>query len=140
MMLLAGSALPVTTKALCCPGDGHVIEAARTGLGQSQPPTPNISTDPEWQVYLFESDGISYYQVNDLMGRVQFIVGQANGRVWLLPAGTARLPAIRNIATTSTLSVAPGREVYRGSSIAIYAEGHADDARWVILLSESAST
>lgn len=140
MMLFAGSAMPATAMALCCPGDGHVIEAARTGLGESQPPTRNISVDPEWQVYLFERDGIRYYQVNDLMGRIQFIAGQSNERLWLLPSGTARPPAIWNMGNESILPASIGRQVYLGSSIAIYSGGHADDARWVIILLESPST
>ena len=71
----------------CCASDEHGYEMQSTGLGQSHPTSPDLSSDPAWRVYGFKRDGIEYFQVNDLAGRVLFVIGSAGGSYWTLPAG-----------------------------------------------------
>ncbi|MGH8466800.1 MAG: hypothetical protein ACRESP_21810, partial [Pseudomonas sp.] len=71
----------------CCPGVDHGQELQSIGLGQSHPTGPDLSVDPEWRVHGFQRDGVEYYQVTDLSGQVQFIIGTLDGIFWALPAG-----------------------------------------------------
>lgn len=86
---LAGDRTNSPVVGFCCPGDDHGLELQSVGLGQSNPPGPDLSLDPAWRVYGFKRDGIEYFQVNDLTGRVQLIIGSAGGKYWTLPAGEA---------------------------------------------------
>lgn len=72
---------------LCCPGVDHGVELQSFGLGQSFPSGPDLSLDPSWRVHAFRRDGMEYFQVNDLAGRVQLIIGRAGDHYWTLPAG-----------------------------------------------------
>ncbi|CCP10780.1 hypothetical protein SMSKK35_1379 [Stenotrophomonas maltophilia SKK35] len=69
------------------PSDFHGKPLATAGLGQASPAAVNLSQDPSWQLYGFQRDGITYLQVNDLLGNVQLIIGNAGGAYWVLPAG-----------------------------------------------------
>jgi hypothetical protein len=69
------------------PSDYHTIELRSYGLGHSHPHVSSVSDDPDWLVYEFERDGVTYYQVNDLAGRVQVIFGRVDDAFWTLPAG-----------------------------------------------------
>ena len=40
--------------------DGRDKPSAITGLGESLPNISDLSSDPQWQVYAFERDGIRY--------------------------------------------------------------------------------
>lgn len=73
--------------AACCLGDDNTSQLKGIGLGQENPSTPDLSVDPKWRVHGFKRDGISYFQVNDAMGRVQLIFGTLDGLFWALPAG-----------------------------------------------------
>lgn len=93
--LLAATPIPVMAAeqvaspavGSCCLGGDHGQEAQSTGLGQSQPAAMDLSLDPSWRVYAFQRDGMEYFQVNDLTGRVLLIVGKVGDNFWLLPAG-----------------------------------------------------
>ncbi|WP_448672830.1 hypothetical protein [Stenotrophomonas riyadhensis] len=89
MGLVIAASLPVSAWAQ---SDDHGIRMSQRGLGEAFPATVNMSQDPAWQVYGFQRDGISYFQVNDLAGRVQVIIGSAGGVFWALPAGKAQIP------------------------------------------------
>jgi len=78
--------VPVSVFAFA-PSDDHGIKMAGQGLGQSIPQAQDLSVDPGWLVYGFERDGMDYFQVNDLAGRVHIVIGNAAGTFWVLPAG-----------------------------------------------------
>lgn len=82
--ILILAAVPMLASAQ---SDNHGVQLAKRGLGQSQPLALNLSQDPGWRLYGFQRDGITYYQVNDLAGRVQLIIGNADDVFWVLPAG-----------------------------------------------------
>lgn len=58
-----------------------------TGLGQSWPNAADVSTNPNWHVYVFVLNGIKYVQINDLNGTVHAAVATAAGTVVVLPIG-----------------------------------------------------
>lgn len=92
----------------------------------------SLSQDPNWLVYGFERDGISYYQVNDLAGQVRVIVGKIDDQFFTLPAGKS--PARTSLP--SQRLVVPGnavrREVYRRAEFALAVYGQGNDTIWSV--------
>ncbi|RUL72522.1 hypothetical protein EKH80_17685 [Dyella choica] len=58
-----------------------------TGLGRASPHAHDWSTDPNWHVYVFVLNGITYLQVNDARNRVIGAVGTTGGQFITLPVG-----------------------------------------------------
>jgi len=93
-----------------------------------------MSLDARWKVYGFTRDGISYYQINDLAGRVQIIVGRADDAFWALPSGeTAFRVSLPSQRLPLPERVVPS-VIYRGPDFSIvhYAGG---DALWSVEVS-----
>ncbi|WP_295570825.1 hypothetical protein [Stenotrophomonas maltophilia] len=114
------------------PSDDHGIKMAARGLGQSAPLAENLSADPGWLVYGFERDGMDYFQVNDLAGRVHVVIGNAAGTFWVLPAGdpTAKvsLPEQRlPVPAKATRTV-----VYRASAFTLVRYATGTDVLWAV--------
>jgi hypothetical protein len=86
------------------------------GLGSSWPNTPDVSTNPQFHVYRWSTNGITYVQVNDLAGNVQLAVGVVGQQVFVLPAGNPSVVNIVAPASTSTSSDAP---VYSDSTVTV---------------------
>lgn len=61
--------------------------APASGLGQSWPNATDVSTSPNWHVYVFWLQGIKYVQINDLGGNVHAAIATANGTTIVLPVG-----------------------------------------------------
>lgn len=112
--------------------DDHGIRMSQRGLGEAFPATVNLSQDPAWQVYGFQRDGISYFQVNDLAGRVQLIIGNAGGVFWVLPAGDVRLP----VSLPGQSLPVPGNAirslVYRGNGFVLVRYSAGTSVVWAI--------
>ncbi|MBT2766377.1 hypothetical protein J7J08_01840 [Stenotrophomonas sp. ISL-67] len=123
---------PMSAKAQL--SDHHGVELASHGLGQSYPMASDVSQDPNWQVYGFERDGISYYQVNDLSGRVHLIVGRAGGSYWALPAGDMRVRASVPSRREPAPEGADSAVVYRHQDFLILRYGVGDEAMWSVEL------
>lgn len=103
------------------PGDPHGTPKATTGLGQTNPPSVNVSQSDAWAAYEFERDGIQYLQVNDSRGNVRAIIGGVGETFWTLPAGSA---ADRVSLPQQALSIpagAPRTEVYRTADVVLAA-------------------
>ncbi|WP_114241559.1 hypothetical protein [Dyella sp. C9] len=66
---------------------GAFAATPATGLGQSWPNAPDVSTNPHFHVYVFELGGVRYIQVNDTNGNVLGSVGTASGQFITLPVG-----------------------------------------------------
>lgn len=123
------AAIPILAVAQ---SDGHGSHLAKNGLGQAQPPATNLSKDPAWRLYGFQRDGISYFQVNDLAGRVEIIIGNADGVFWTLPAGE-RPSRVSMPGQRLQLPAGMGQtEVYRGAAFSLMLYGHGADAVWSV--------
>lgn len=116
----------------CCPGGDHGQQLNSTGLGQTHPPGTDLSLDAAWRVYGFKRDGVEYFQVNDLAGRVQLIIGSVDGLFWALPAGEAVnhmvLPPQRPQVSKSTVPV----EIYRHPAFSLMRYRVGDSAVWSV--------
>lgn len=83
-----------------------------TGLGQAWPNASDVSTNPNFHVYVFTLGGVKYIQVNDTNGNVLGSVGTAGGQFITLPIGqfaqqvaTPSQPA--SVATSAAPAAAP---------------------------------
>lgn len=142
-----------TSGKACCPGEDHTVQQPRrgdqsatyadnqkddvaplatTGLGQSIPAAKDISHHPMWLIYGFERDGVRYFQVNDLAGQVQLIVGMIGGTFWALPAGHGNVtfsPADEVPLNHSTMNWV---EVYRDPEFSLNVHGAGENAIWLV--------
>ena len=77
-------------------GSLSATDSSATSLGQSWPNTTDVSRSPNWHVYVFRKNGISYVQINDLNGNVHGAIAMAGGTFLVLPMGvdsqTIRVP------------------------------------------------
>ncbi len=85
----ASEGLDVDMEARCsCGDDGdRNVQLQRNGLGDPGLQATPLNAHPDWDVHGFGRDGMEYFQVNDRAGKIQLIIGHADGVFWLLPAG-----------------------------------------------------
>jgi hypothetical protein len=120
--------------ALCATSTAFVASAAfaqtttpAAGLGQSWPNAADVSSNPNYHVYVFALNGIKYIQVNDLNGTVHAAVGTANGTAIVLPIGVDSqnvvTPAQNAPASTSSSSAtsSAAQTVYQDSATTVTA-------------------
>lgn len=114
--------------------DDHGIRMSMSqrGLGEAFPATVNLSQDPGWLVYGFQRDGISYFQVNDLAGRVQVIIGNADGTFWALPAGETQVPVSLPTQPLPVPAKATRSLVYRGNGFVLVRYSSGASVVWAI--------
>jgi len=114
------------------PSDFHGKPLATAGLGQASPAAINLSQDPSWQLFGFQRDGITYLQVNDLLGNVQLIIGNAGGTYWVLPAGNN---AARVSLPQQQLQIPAGAsrsQIYSGSDFSLVRYRSGSDVVWAV--------
>jgi hypothetical protein len=96
-----------------------------TGLGQSWPNASDVSTNPNFHVYVFAMGGVEYIQVNDLNGNVLGSVGTAGGQFITLPIGRFAqqvvTPSQPASASTSATPVATSATVYNDGTTTVTA-------------------
>lgn len=109
--------------------DGRDKPAAVTGLGESLPMTPDLSGDPQWQVYAFERDGIRYLQINDGANVARAAIGQIGTTAWVLPIGH---DADRVLIQSGTQSPTTGRIVYRDEKFEVVHYRQSNQDRWIV--------
>jgi hypothetical protein len=116
-----------------------------TGLGQAWPNAADVSTNPNWHVYVFVLNGIKYIQVNDLNGTVHAAVGTANGTSIVLPVGvdaqnvsssTQGVPASTSSSNT-TSNAATTQTVYQDNASTVTAAPQSDGTTKFTVLSIS---
>ena len=90
-----------------------------TGLGQSWPNAQDVSTNPNFHVYVFAMGGVQYIQVNDLNGNVLGSVGTAGGQFITLPIGRFA----QQVVTPSQPASAPSPATAVASPTAVYNDG-----------------
>ncbi len=101
--------IAVLTFLTLCLSGAAFAQASSTGLGQSWPNTQDVSTSPNYHVFVFMLAGVRYIQVNDFYGNILGSVGTANGQYITLPIGrfaqlvsTPQQPAPASNATPAT--------------------------------------
>lgn len=94
-------------------------QQAFSGLGQSWPNATDVSSSPNYHVYVFERGNTRYIQVNDANGNVRGAFARTPYSLVGLPIGTAEL------ATPDEPMPAPassaGETVYQGNGIKVFA-------------------
>lgn len=113
----------------CCLGENQLNT---TGLGQAHPLATNLSADPTWRVYAFRRDGVSYFQVNDLTGRVQLIVGSLDGLFWALPAGETSSQVVLPPQRMAIPQAAVRSEVYQHPTFSLVCYRTGESTVWSI--------
>lgn len=114
------------------PGDDHGVKMATRGLGQSIPLAENLSVDPGWLVYGFERDGMDYFQVNDLAGRVHIVIGNAAGTFWVLPAGDLSAKVSLPEQRLPVPAKASRTIVYRAAEFTLVRYASGTDTLWAV--------
>ncbi|MFC5740335.1 hypothetical protein [Dyella tabacisoli] len=103
------------------------VEATDAGpLGSSKPNLLDVSLNPNWHVYVYNDQGLTYIQVNDLIGQVRLIEATAGTDVIVLPIGSdaGRVAKPHDQASMSSNAVL----VYQSSSLKLYASHPASAA------------
>jgi hypothetical protein len=114
--------------ALCAASTAFAQTATpATGLGQAWPNAADVSTSPNWHVYVFVLNGVKYVQVNDLNGTVHAAVATANGTVMELPVGVDAQNVTTTTQATSSSSSAT-QTVYNDGSTTITATPQSNGA------------
>jgi hypothetical protein len=127
--ILILAAIPMIASAQ---SDDHGVQLAKRGLGQSQPVALDLSLDPNWRLYGFQRDGISYYQINDLAGRVQVIIGSADDVFWVLPAGESTAKVSLPTQHVQLPAGVTRSLVYRGAEFSLVLYGSGTNAVWSV--------
>ena len=98
----------VLTLSLIAASGAALAASPATGLGQSWPNAPDVSTNSHYHVFVFALGGVQYLQVNDLNGNVLGSVGTASGQFITLPIGRfAQLVATPQQAPAVNTGAAP---------------------------------
>ncbi len=63
------------------------VMGQQSGLGSHWPNAADVSSSPNWHVYVFSQSGVKYIQVNDLSGNVREVVANAGDQFLVLPMG-----------------------------------------------------
>ncbi|RDS86861.1 hypothetical protein DWU99_00840 [Dyella psychrodurans] len=101
-----------------CASEAWAAQPA-TGLGQSAPNTSDVSTNPNWHVYVFAIGGVRYIQVNDVSGHVLGAVGTASGQYITLPIGAFS----QQVATPQQAPAAPSSASPTAAPTTVYNDG-----------------
>jgi len=80
----------------------HTYDTLIQGLGESRPSAKNLSKSPNFQVFKFEKNGVTFFQINDNTGNVLTAVGVAGRETFVVPIGSlASAQVIVNQGVTS---------------------------------------
>jgi hypothetical protein len=130
VLLVAGALLGLPSLSwACCPDDGQGAPKAATGLGAAYPPSVDLASDPQWQIYEFERDGVRYVQINDASGKVRAAAGRIAGTFWVMPIGN---DADRVSLSQDALPAGRGRALYRGRDVEVVLFEEGPRPRWLI--------
>lgn len=121
---------PLPAWALCCPSVGQ--KPARSGIGEVQPSSADLSLDRRWKVHAFERDAVNYFQVADNTDSTLFILGKSGNVFWVLPAGPVdtqiSLPSDERRPRVAEGSV----EIYRDQEFKLLVSGNDQSPVWMV--------
>jgi hypothetical protein len=117
-------------------GSAAAGELPETGLGQSWPNAPDVSTRPDWHVYLFKRGNTHYVQVNDAQGVVRGAFARTPFAVVGLPIGTDAT----NLATPDEPLPPPTsksyQSVYSGDGVQVFVAPQPNGSVRMLLLAD----
>lgn len=100
-------------------GASHA-QTAITGLGQSWPNATDVSTSPNYHVYVFQRGSLKYIQVNDAGGTVRAAIVRTPTSLLGSPVGVDAA----NVATPDEPMAAPastvGETVYKDDAVQVF--------------------
>jgi hypothetical protein len=115
------------------------------GLGQAWPNARDVSASTRWHVYVFDSHGVPFVQVNDRYGNVRIAFAELDGRLLVLPMGrdARRLSTaqrtVRRGATAVPLA-AYAETVYRDGRLQLHAVPMSDGTTAFTVTTGTATT
>jgi len=115
-------------------------QSAISGLGQSWPNATDVSSSPNYHVYIFERGGTRYIQVNDAVGNVRGAFARTAYKLVALPIGTdaARL------ATSDEPLPAPastsGQTVYSDDAVQLFVAPQSGGTMQLMLVPSNCKT
>lgn len=106
-------------------GAAHA-QTATSGLGQSWPVATDVSTSPNYHVYVFQRGTTRYIQINDASGKVRGAVARTPYALVGTPVGSDAA----SVATPDEPLPAPasttGETVYNDGTVQVYVAPQAD--------------
>lgn len=92
MMLIPATAALAEAPVCCASGDngkpkGTSLARSSTDLGQVSPSVPNVSLQPDYQVFQFTRNGLRYTEVADASGSPRAAFAVVDGALLTLPIG-----------------------------------------------------
>lgn len=93
------------------------------------PDAIDLASDPAWQVYEFERDGIRYLQINDTANSARVAIGQIGETAWVLPIGR---DADRVSIQADAQPPVTGRTVYRDDKVEVVHYRQSNQDRWIV--------
>jgi hypothetical protein len=66
----------------------HTYDTLIQGLGESHPNAKNLSKSSNFQVFKFNKNGVTFFQINDNAGNVLTAVGVAGRETFVIPIGS----------------------------------------------------
>lgn len=110
-------------------------QTAASGLGQSWPNATDVSTSPNYHVYVFQRGSTRYIQVNDATGKVRAAVARTPYSLIGTPVGSDA----SNVATSDEPLPAPAstasETVYQDSSVRVIVAPQSDGTMRVMAVS-----
>lgn len=106
----------------------------QSGLGQSWPNAQDVSSNPNYHVYVFVRDGVRYLQVNDSAGKVRGAVATAGGQFLVLPLGSDS----QRVSTPQTPATQVPSGVTAGTPQTVYTDSDSQTQVTVTPLSNGA--
>jgi hypothetical protein len=115
------------------------------GLGLAWPNARDVSTSTHWHVYVFDSHGVPFVQVNDRYGNVRVAFAELDGRLLVLPMGrdARRLStALRTVGrgATAVPLAAYAETIYRDGRLQVRAVPMSDGTTAFVVTPGAATT
>lgn len=97
-----------------------ITSAPTTGLGQAWPNAPDVSSSPNYHVYVFQRGNTRYIQVNDANGNVRGAFARTPYSLVGLPIGDASTQLATPDEPLPAAASATGETIYQGNGIKVF--------------------
>ncbi|HXP01253.1 MAG TPA: hypothetical protein VN813_12180 [Luteibacter sp.] len=115
-------------------------QTALAGLGQSWPNATDVSTSPNFHVYVFERGGTRYVQVNDANGTVRGAFARTAYSLVGLPIGVDATRLATPDEPLPPPASTAGETVYKDSSVQVFAAPQTDGTMRLMMVGAECKT